>query len=462
MTAAVDSTVGFTENKEGRRLLRRLTVATGGGMFIDGFVFASIASALANKAMTHGLHVTSLWSQLISSSTLMGIFFGGLLLGYVTDRVGRRPMFTIDLCVFLACAVLMFFVTSAWELFVIGTVMGLAVGADYSIGSPLLAEFTPTHKRGNYLGVLEILWNVGYVIAYFIGYMINTHWQHAWHVTLAVSAVPALLCLLVRHGLPESPRWLMSKGRNAEAIEILSDRMKVGDEFEDFSIEQEEKTDYKVLFSPAYRLRTTFCSVFWICTVLPYFALTFFQPQVLTAIGLGKSALAGALLGTCIALIGAGIGWYLVDRIGRRPILIPPMFVCGVALILVSLNHLLPVWLTAVCFFGYLFSYGIMSILSGIYPDELFPTSVRTSGVGFASAASRVGAAIGTFLLPVSLSHLGLSWTMIFLAAVSLIGGVTSLFWAPETRGRTLSDTAHRINSRSFRAARPAPAQRAA
>lgn len=458
MTAAHDASHPLTDGLANQRLLKRLTVATGGGMFIDGFIFASIASALANKAMTNGLHVTSLWSSFISSSTLVGIFFGGLLFGYVTDRVGRRPMFTIDLSVFMVCAALMFFVAAPWQIFTLAFVMGLAVGADYSIGSPLLAEFAPSHKRGNYLGVLEILWNVGYVIAYAIGYLINTNWPGAWHVTLAASLVPALICLLVRHGLPESPRWLLSKGRRADAAAILRSHMEVPEDYEDFAVEREERTNYGEIFSPAYRLRTIFCATFWIATVLPYFALTFFQPDVLRAIGLGKSALAGALLGTCIALIGAGIGWYLVDRVGRRKVLIPPFFFCGAFLLLVSIKSVLPVWLTAMCFFGYLFSYGINSIMSGIYPDELFPTSIRTSAVGFASAASRVGAAFGTFLLPICLHHLGLGFVMVFLGVVSLIGGFTSYYWAPETARRTLSETSDRANQRAVRPTRSAPA----
>jgi MFS transporter, putative metabolite transport protein len=426
-----------------RSFLRRLTAATGGGMFIDGFVFASVASALAGSAMSRDIGVTATWSQLISSATLIGTFFGGLLLGYVTDRLGRRPMFTIDLSVFLACALLMLLVQQAWQVFVLGLLMGVAVGADYSIGSPLLSEFAPSGKRGNYLGILEILWNVGYVVAYLLGYLVNTHWPQLWHITLAASAVPAVFCLMVRHGLPESPRWLVSKGRRAEAAAIVEKDLDSSLENEDFGAEQAEPTRYSVLFSPAYLGRTVFVCSFWICIVLPYFALTFFQPTVLKAIGLGGSALAGALLGTVIALIGAGTGWFLVDRVGRRQILIGPMFGCALALFLVSLGHLLPVWLATVCFFGYLFSYGVMSILPGIYPDEVFPTSVRTSGVGLASAASRVGAAAGTFLLPVSLRHLGLGWSMAFMAAVSLVGGVSALLWAPETNGLKLTEAAH-------------------
>jgi putative MFS transporter len=448
----------FENNLKARRFLRRLTIATGGGMFIDGFVFASVAAALAGKAMSDDIGISGIWVSLISSSTLIGTFFGGLFLGYVTDKFGRRPMFTIDLSVFLACSILMLVVAAPWMLFVLGLVMGLAVGADYSIGSPLLAEFTPHHKRGNYLGILEILWNVGYVVAYLIGYIINTQWPGGWRITLAASTIPAIICLAIRHGLPESPRWLISKGRRQEAEDIIRVEMEMDPTSEDFADEGEEATEYRVLFSPDYLKRTVFACVFWICIVLPYFAIAFFQASILKALGLGSFALAGALLGTCIALVGAATGWYLVDKVGRRKILIIPMFVCAAALFAVSFNKNMPIWLSAVCFFGYLYSYGIMSILPGIYPEEVFPTSVRTSGVGLATAASRGGAAIGTFLLPISEDHLGLSWTMIFMAIVSVIGGLTSYSWAPETNGKALSQTAHRTDPHAYRARAPRPA----
>src|ERR1700748_885500 len=133
-----------------RSFLRRLTAATGGGMFIDGFVFATFAAAFAGRAYD-ALHVTSLWESWVSASVLIGTFFGGIGLGYVTDRIGRKPLFIADLSVFLACAVLMFFVTSPWQVFSLGVIMGLAVGADYSIGSPLLWGVAHDQTTSNFL-----------------------------------------------------------------------------------------------------------------------------------------------------------------------------------------------------------------------------------------------------------------------------------------------------------------------
>jgi putative MFS transporter len=418
-------------------------------MFIDGFVFATFAAAFAGRAYD-ALNVTSLWEQWISASVLIGTFFGGIGLGYITDRIGRKPMFTIDLSVFLGCAILMFFVQSPWEVFTLGVVMGLAVGADYSIGSPLLGEFVQAKKRGNYLGVLEISWNVGYVVAYLIGYVINTYEPGGWRIILGVSAVPAVICLFMRHGLPESPRWLISKGRRDEAVAIMRDSMEAADPG-DMVDEEVVETQWKQLFAPAYLRRTIFACTFWSAIVLPYFALTFFQPTILRSLGLGGNALLGALLGTIIALAGATVGWYIVDKVGRRKILIPPMFACAVLLLLAAAHNALPSEIGAICFFGYLFSYGVMSILPGIYPEEIFPSSVRGSGVGVSTAASRAAAALGTFLLPTVQTALGTPAVLIIMGAVSLIGGVTSLFWAPETNGRPLTVTSNRVDPHRYR-----------
>jgi MFS transporter, putative metabolite transport protein len=431
-----------------RAFLRRMTAATGGGMFIDGFVFATFAAAFAGRAY-YALNVTPLWEQWISASVLIGTFFGGIGLGYVTDRIGRKPMFTIDLSVFLGAAVLMFFVQSPWQVFALGVVMGLAVGADYSIGSPLLGEFAQAKKRGNYLGVLEISWNVGYVVAYLIGYVVNTYEPGAWRIILGASVVPAVICLFIRHGLPESPRWLITKGRRDEALAIMRDNMEAADPG-DMVDEEVVATQWRLLFSPDYLRRTIFACTFWSAIVLPYFALTFFQPTILRSLGLGSNALLGALLGTIIALAGATVGWYIVDKVGRRKILVPPMFICAAFLLLSAAHNALPGEAGAIFFFGYLFSYGVMSILPGIYPEEIFPSSIRGSGVGVSTAASRAAAALGTFLLPTINSALGTPAVLIIMGAVSLIGGVTSLFWAPETNGRPLTETSHRVDPHHY------------
>jgi MFS transporter, putative metabolite transport protein len=424
-----------------RAFLRRLTAATGGGMFLDGFVFATIAAVIAGTAFSKELGLTPVTLGLISSATLVGTMIGGPLIGYLTDVVGRKPMFIVDLCIFLAASLAMFIVTEPWQIIALGVILGMAIGGDYAIGSPLLGEFAPVRNRGRYLAVLEILWNVGYVTAFFVGLVVLSLAPEAWRFVLASSAIPAGVILMLRHGLPESPRWLIGKGRRAEAEKVLAD-LGVDPERAGYLEEPETKTRWRTLFSRAYIGRTAFASLFWVCIVIPYFALTFFQSEVLATLGIDNPVVV-ALLGTMVALLGAATGWYLIDKVGRRPLLIIPMFVCGAALTVVALGDLLafPVALNVVCFFAYLFFYGIMGILCGVYPLEVFPTSVRTSGLGLASGFSRVGAAVATFLVPIGFATLGLVPVVLILAGVSVFGGVISLILAPETARKHLTDT---------------------
>jgi putative MFS transporter len=437
-----DKTPGKTN-----KFLVRLTAATGGGMFLDGFMFAAIAAVLAQGTFKNDLDITGVVVGLVSAATLIGTLIGSPIIGYVTDRLGRKPMFLADMLIFLVCSLLMLGVANVWEFIVLGILWGVAIGGDYAIGSPLLAEYVPARNRGNYLCLLEIGWNAGYVLSYVIGFAILSAFPHAWPWELATPVVPVLIILALRHGLPESPRWLISKGREEEARKSLA-RAGWATSPSEYKGEQQEDTRWTTLFRPEYIARTIFCCVFWICIVLPYFSLTFFQAEVLGTIGLANEVI-GAIIGTCLALVGATTGWFLIDRVGRRPLLIVPMFGTAFFLAVVGLNKIigLSVGITVICFFGYFLTYGVMSILAGVYPVEVFPTSVRTSGEGVSSAASRVGAAVGTFLLPVGLSRYGLSPVLFVLAGVGCVGGITSFFLAPETAGKTLTETGGRAGT---------------
>jgi putative MFS transporter len=197
----------------------RVAAYTTGGFFCDGYILGMIGIALALLGPQFGLG--PVWTGLIGAAALAGIFIGGLIFGWVTDLIGRQLMYVTDLIVFIVGSVLQFFVEGPLALFVLRLLMGIAIGADYAIGPALLAELIPRKQRGSLLACLNVVWTVGFVAAYIVGYFLQNLGPDAWRWMLASSAVPAVLVLLLRLGTPESPRWLLSKGRVEEARHVV-------------------------------------------------------------------------------------------------------------------------------------------------------------------------------------------------------------------------------------------------
>ncbi len=197
----------------------RVAVYTTGGYFVDGYILGMIGIALALLGPQLGLG--AVWTGLIGASALAGILVGGLVFGWMTDKVGRQTMYVADLIIFVVASVLQFFIEGPLALFVLRFIMGIAIGADYAIGAALLSEFLPSKQRGSLLACLNAVWTVGFVAAYVTGYFMQGLGPEAWRWMLASSAIPAALVLLMRLGTPESPRWLLSKGRVEEARRVV-------------------------------------------------------------------------------------------------------------------------------------------------------------------------------------------------------------------------------------------------
>ncbi|MFD1210598.1 MFS transporter [Arthrobacter sp. GCM10027362] len=420
-----------------KRFLYKLTAVISGGMFIDGFILGGIG--LVMPALTADLGLSLAWQGLIGASALIGIFFGGPIGGYLADKIGRKPMFVVDLAIFLVGSAAQFFVAEPWQLFAIRLLMGLAIGADYAIGWPLLAEFSPARLRGKLLAAQEVAWYVGYLGSYALGYFMASAIHADWRIILGMSTVPSLIVFLLRLGSPESPRWLISKGRVEEGMAIAREYMEEA-EIQDMSSEKREATSFRKLFSPEYRNSTIFICMFWFCNVTPYFAIATFAPIVLESLGV-EDGLSGALLLNGVVVAGSVTAMFLIERVGRRKLAIPPLWISAAALIAIGLlAHVSPL-VILVCFVTFSFANALSTALTGVYPGEIFPTEVRGVGVGFATAFSRIGAAAGTFILPLSVNGLGVGATMLIAASLCVAGAVISQYLAPETRGLSLNET---------------------
>jgi MFS transporter, putative metabolite transport protein len=454
MSASSTTETDDQRDRRQHRFIRRVTLATACGEGLDGYDLGIISVVLLS--ISRDLDISPVWAGLIGASSLIGIFVGAPLFGRVTDRFGRRRPFLVNIVCFVALGVSQAFAQNVEQLFVIRLLLGMAIGAEYAIGSPLLAELAPAERRGRLSAWLIASWYIGFLVSVLAGYLMLDALGIGWRWIMASCAVPAVATLILRAGMPESPRWLMSRGRRGEARAVTLDHL--GDQAHfDREIAHEPRAGGSVrdLLSRAYRPRTLVVCAFWACNVAPYFAIVTFAPRVFGSLGLDQQA--ATIATNAMAVVGAVSGVVLMDRIGRRAMLIGPFWLCAAALAVVGVWPAAPVALIMACFVAFGFFNAFAGTLTGPYPSELFPTELRTTAVGIAAAASRIGAALGTFLLPIGLDTVGIGPSMLVAAAFCVAGAVISQLWAPETAGRPLVET-----SGSGRSQRPDAAEEAA
>jgi putative MFS transporter len=142
-----------------------------------------------------------------------------------------------------------------------------------------------------------------------------------------------------------------------------------------------------------------------------------------------------------VSVLGVVVLIVFVDKVGRRMFTVPPLWIILVMFLVIGLWSSAPPIFVLVLFLTFSFLSGLSGPMTAIYPGELFPTTVRGKATGFAAAFSRVGAAIGTFFVPVGIENLGVSAVILILAGVVAVGAIISHLWAPETMGKDLSET---------------------
>ncbi|SMF27287.1 MFS transporter [Pseudogulbenkiania subflava] len=423
-----------------RRFMIRMILVLTGGTFLDGYILG-IVGPVASK-MTAELGISVVWEGLIAAGALFGILFGSPLGGWAGDKFGRKPLFMLDIGLFVIASVMQFFTNSPLELFVVRLLMGVAIGAEYSVGWPMLSEFSPARLRGRLMGLTLIAWYAGFMFAFVVGYLLNQYTDLGWRNILGTSTFIAVALFLGRLGMPESPRWLWSKGRTDQARSVARRYMGSASDLADIEKEVAHSGGgFRKLFSRQYWRSTLFVSLFFFCVVTPYFAIATFADTVLQKFGLG-GGLAGGVGLSAVALAGSVATVLLIDKAGRRVLTVPPQWIITVILVILGLWAEAPGMAVLGLFLAFSFFNAGCGTLTCIYPGEVFPTEIRGIGTGFAAAFSRIGAGLGTFLMPWSMSNLGPSVTILIAAGIAAVGAGVSQWLAPETKGKSLSETA--------------------
>ncbi|BAK33575.1 putative major facilitator superfamily transporter [Microlunatus phosphovorus NM-1] len=423
----------------------RLALFTGGGKFIDGYTLGVLTVALAVIPPDFGM--TPFYAGLVGSAALFGLFIGSAFIGPLADRIGRKRLYTADLILFLAAALAQFFVQSPSQLFVMRLILGIAIGIDYAVAPTYLSEMLPKRLRGPLLGSLAEIWRIGFLASVIVGYFMRDMGPGAWKWILVTSAVPTALVMLLRLGAPESPRWLVRQGRDAEADAIVKKYINpeagIHDLIATVGHEQGHKRSTweatRILFSKQWRSRTLFAGFFWIAQATPQTAIFTFLPALFVALGLA-GGLGPTLIQNIFFAVGGVVGMFLINLISRRKMLVSTFWLMAISILalVVLPDPSAAVVITCLCI--YAFIEAIAGNLQFVYPSELFPTSLRAAGVGMAAAMSRIGAAFGTFVLPLVLASYGVQVVMIGTLCLLVLGALVSQKYAPETANRGLQE----------------------
>jgi MFS transporter, putative metabolite transport protein len=440
----------------------RVALGASGGEFSEGFGLGIIGICL-NRAAPQ-LNLDPLWMGILGAASLASLFAGALLTGAAADRFGRRPIFGFNMAVLGILSLAQGLVHTRAELLVLRLAIGFVLGSDYAVNKAMLIEYTPRRVRGRILGLLSVMWATGYASAYFAGFALDGLGPQSWRWMLVSSAIPCFLVLPLRVTVPETPMWLTNNGRSEEAARVV--RAKLGANVAppaatpsatptvastaalnatvtgvSATVPSASSNEgrWRELFSPAWRQCTLVACAFFTCLVIPYFAVGTFVAQVMSAMNI-ESGYAGGLIYNFSLLGGAILGLLIVDRISRRSFLVGSFWIAAASTLALTLWNPLPAFAMTALFAVFAGVLSAASNLVYVYLPELFPTSLRASGIGLASAVSRIGSAFSTFLLPVIVASYGIHAALAACVAVLAAGAVICQLWAPETQNVRLEN----------------------
>jgi putative MFS transporter len=415
--------------------LTKVSVFSSGGSFLDGYVLSLIGVALTQ--ITPMFNLTSAESGAIGASVMLGILFGTILGGYLTDRIGRKKMFTIDVIAIGVLSILSMFAATPFQLILARFGIGLFVGADYPIATSLIAEFTPRKHRAISMGAVSAAWYLGATVAAVVGYALYPV-ENGWKWMLGSAVVPCIILLIGRAGIPESPIWLAQKGRRDEADAIIEGIYGPG--YEIPYEEESTKVPLRQLLHSGYMKRMVFVAIFIMCQVVPMYAIYTYGPDIMTAFGLGegRESILGESAVSFFFLVGTIPAMFWLNSMGRRKLVLLSLSMMLIGLLILGIWPTAPIYVVILAFGLYAFFSGGPGILQWLYPNELFPTSVRASAVGICISFTRIFTIISTYGLPVFMAAFGIGPTMLVAAGLVGLGLVLSYFLAPETRDLTL------------------------
>ncbi|QPF82484.1 MFS transporter [Bradyrhizobium genosp. L] len=428
-----------------------LLLMGGLGYLFDAMDAAVMAFILPVLRTTWSLSAVE--TGVLGSSTFVGFLFGALLAGTLGDLIGRRAVMMSALALYCAASLASAAVDNWPSFFAARVVAGMGTGAESAIIAPYLAEFVARRYRGAFTGALAGFFSFGFVAAALLGYFIVPAYENGWRIVLVITAVPVVMLLWWRRSLPESPRWLESRGRVKEAEAVL-DRIEAGFAREGRVLPMPvvEATapqapagtllsNLAALLAGRQARITTMTWIMWLSITFSYYSFFVWIPGLLVQNGMSITKSFGySLTMYCAQVPGYFSAAWFNERIGRQATIASYMLLGGVSALGLAVASSDGEIMAA----GILLSFFMNGTYAGVYAytAEVFPTPIRTTGAGLASAIGRIGAIVSPILVGYLYPKFGFTGVFGVTTSVLLIGALTVVLMGVPTRGRSLEEIA--------------------
>jgi major inositol transporter-like SP family MFS transporter len=445
--------------------LRKIIIISTLGGLLFGYDTGVINGAL--PYMTEEFGLTSYTQGLVASSLLLGAAIGALFGGRLSDFNGRRKNIIMLAVIFFIATLGCTFAPNLTVMIISRFLLGLAVGGASVTVPAYLAEMSPAERRGRIVTQNELMIVSGQFLAFVCNAILgNTmgHNEHVWRYMLAIAAVPAIFLFIGMLRVPESPRWLVSKKQNEQALTVLK-RIRTEDRA------KKELAEIKTTFAEESDMEQTGLmgiTIPWVRRILfigigigvvqqitGVNSIMYYGTEILKDAGFAtEAALIGNIANGVISVLATFVGIWLLGKVGRRPMLIVGLIGTTTSLLLMAIlssvlegSSSLPYVVLSLTVTFLAFQQGAISPVTWLMISEIFPLKIRGFGMGITVFGSWiVNFCVGLFF-PIMLANVGLSGTFYIFVAFGVLAITFVKKYLPETRGLTLEQLEHQLRN---------------